>query len=178
MSRDDPDVLWAASYTLASLAREHAGAAHGIDRALLLNPNSAHAWMAKGLVSCFLEKYEAGIEHLERAMRLSPLDPLSYIFAVGLSVAYSRLDRYEEALEWAERSLRDHPDYVAARRLRVVLLVYLERMNEAREALRHLLELVPGLTITNLPQIVAGGIQSRGGAKYLEAFRKAGLPEE
>jgi adenylate cyclase len=178
ISRDDPDVLWAASYTLASIAQEHRAAAHGIDRALLLNPNSAHAWMAKGLVSCFLERYEAGIEHLERAMRLSPLDPLSYVFAVGLAVAYSGLDRYEEALEWAERSLRDHPNYVAARRIKVVLLVYLNRVDEAREALRQLLELVPGLTIANLPQIVAGGIQSRGGARYLEAYRKAGLPEE
>ena len=29
LTRDDPDVLWAASYTLASIAQEHATAEHG-----------------------------------------------------------------------------------------------------------------------------------------------------
>ena len=34
------------------LAREQARAAVAIDRALKLNPNAAHAWMARGWVSC------------------------------------------------------------------------------------------------------------------------------
>ena len=178
LARDDPDVLWMASYTLASIAQEHTTAEHGIDRALSLNPNSAHAWMAKGLVSRMLGKPEAAIEALERAIRLSPLDPLGYVFALGMAVALSSCGRYDEALEWAERSLRDHPDYVAALRTKIVSLAHLDQIDEARHTLRRLLELIPDLTIATLTQMTPGGVAAAGGEQYLEAFRKAGLPEE
>jgi tetratricopeptide (TPR) repeat protein len=79
--------------------------------------------MAKGLVSCFLNRQEAAIEALERAMRLSPLEPLGNVFAQGLAGALLFAGRYEEALEWAEQSLCDHPGYVAPWRLKVALLM-------------------------------------------------------
>jgi hypothetical protein len=40
-----------AGWTLLHFAGEHATAANVIDRALTLNPNSAHAWMAHGFAS-------------------------------------------------------------------------------------------------------------------------------
>ena len=46
-----------------------------IDRALLLNPNLAVAWNASGWVRTFLGETDVAIEHLSRAMQLSPLDP-------------------------------------------------------------------------------------------------------
>jgi Flp pilus assembly protein TadD len=46
--KDDPDALWMAGHTLALFAGESAVAAAATDRALVLNPNSAHAWMARG----------------------------------------------------------------------------------------------------------------------------------
>jgi tetratricopeptide (TPR) repeat protein len=79
--------------------------------------------MAKGLVSCFLNRQEAAIEALEHAMRLSPLEPLGNVFAQGLAGALLFAGRYEEALEWAEQSLCDHPGYVAPWRLKVALLM-------------------------------------------------------
>jgi adenylate cyclase len=110
-----------ASYTLAALAGENAAAMRGIDRALVLNPNSAHAWMAKGLVSCFSKRPDAAIEAFMRAMRLSPLDPLGYVFRFGLALANFIAGRYEEALEWAEQSAREQPRYVPPLRLKVVI---------------------------------------------------------
>jgi hypothetical protein len=44
------------------------------DRAPSLNPNSAHAWMMKGFIHACLN--QLALDVLERAMRLSPLDPL------------------------------------------------------------------------------------------------------
>jgi tetratricopeptide (TPR) repeat protein len=75
VGKDDPDVLWMAGFVLTVFAGEHARAATVIDRALALNPNSAHAWMHSGLVSCFRNQPGRAIEALQRAMRLSPLDP-------------------------------------------------------------------------------------------------------
>src|SRR5262249_48278534 len=49
--KNDPDTLWMAAITLSSFAGDYASARHLIERALALNPNSAHAWNAKGWVT-------------------------------------------------------------------------------------------------------------------------------
>jgi tetratricopeptide (TPR) repeat protein len=58
--RDDPDALWMAGQVVAFFAGEHAAAASAIDRALALNPDSAHAWMVGGWVQCMLNKTRLG----------------------------------------------------------------------------------------------------------------------
>ena len=45
-----------------------------IDQALVLNPNVAAAWAISGWVDVWLGDATIALEHLERAMRLSPLD--------------------------------------------------------------------------------------------------------
>ena len=47
--RDDAETIWQAALTLFRLAGEAAMAAATLDRALALNPNAAHAWMAEGI---------------------------------------------------------------------------------------------------------------------------------
>ena len=49
--KDDPDTLWMAGHVILLFGGDHAGAASAFDRALVLNPNSAHAWMARGFLS-------------------------------------------------------------------------------------------------------------------------------
>src|SRR6516162_7333121 len=46
--RDDAETIWQAAWTLFVLAGEVAMAAAALDRALALNPNAAHAWLARG----------------------------------------------------------------------------------------------------------------------------------
>jgi len=107
--RDDPDTLWMAVYAIAMFAGERATARSAIDRALLLNPNSALAWVARGMLHCVLNRPEPAIDALWRAMRLSPLDPLAYRFSLALAWAHMLAGRYEEAMEWADRSLGEEP---------------------------------------------------------------------
>jgi Flp pilus assembly protein TadD len=87
VGKDDPTALWSGGLSLSYLAREvEAGAAY-IDRALLLNPNSAASWNASGWVRIHLGESASAIERFERAMRLSPLDPLTYFFCTGMGLA-------------------------------------------------------------------------------------------
>jgi TolB-like protein len=86
--RDDPDALWMAGWTLSGFTAEHAGAANVIDRALSLNPSSAHAWMARGLVSVVQDRPGQAIKALEHAMRLSPIDPWGRAFTSPLAMAH------------------------------------------------------------------------------------------
>jgi len=171
--KDDPDSLWMAAYTLTFFTGEHATGANVVDRALTLNPNSAHAWMVRGFVSIAQNRSDRAIEALERAMQLSPRDPWGgRAFTLGLAFAHLNAGRYEQAVEWADRSLAAQPDYRPAMRIKVISYAYLDRIDEARDWLGRLLELDPALTISRLkastPYYPPG---------YLEGLRKAGLPE-
>jgi adenylate cyclase len=77
-ARDDPDTMWRAAMTLSLFAGEMAMAAAVVDRALTLNPNAATAWMVRGFLHALRNHPEAAIEAIDRAQRLSPLDPLGY----------------------------------------------------------------------------------------------------
>ena len=109
--KDDPDTLWMAAATLAIFGGEHAIAAAAIDRALMLNPNSAHAWMARGFVCGNRGQSGPAIEPFEHAMRLNPLDRHRRNFTTGIARAHLAAGRYEEALDWADRTLREEPGY-------------------------------------------------------------------
>jgi adenylate cyclase len=149
-----------------------------IDRALSLNANSAHAWMANGFVSCRRGRADSAIEAFQRAMRLSPLDPLNRGFMGGLAVAHLIARRYQEAVEWADQSLATQPDYRPALRVKVAALVQLGRIDKARDWLKRLIEIQPGLTITRI-EAYAGALYSPELlAVFVDGFRKAGLPEQ
>jgi TolB-like protein/class 3 adenylate cyclase len=175
--KDDPDALWMAAFALQLFAGEHAIAATAIDRALTLNPNSAHAWMARGYAYCVRGQASPAIEAIERAMRLSPLDRLGRAFTNGIAIAHLVAGRYEEALDWADRTLREEPGYRNALRSKVVASAHLDRIEEARATLSQLIESQPGLTIARFKAVWSRVFSPVITAMYVDGLRKAGLPE-
>ena len=95
VGRDDPDALRMAGPTLAVLGGELAAAMSALDRATTLNPNSAQAWRECGVVNCFANRPEAAIAAAQRAMRLSPLDPLGHNFKWVLGFGLMLAGRYD-----------------------------------------------------------------------------------
>jgi adenylate cyclase len=172
--KDDPDSLWMVAITLGLFAGAHACA---IERALTLNPNSAHAQMASAWLTCYRNEPDLAIEPLQRAMRLSPLDPLGYMFSAGLALAHMVGRRYATAIEWADRCLQEQPRLRVALRIRIASCAHLGRYSEARESLRQLLELQPELTLS-LTRLQLPPVAPEVAALYVEGLRKAGLPEE
>ena len=167
-----------AAHTLLFFTSEHATAENVVDRALTLNPNSAHAWMVRGLASNLQNRPDRAVEAFEHAMSLSPLDPLGgRAFTFGLAAAHLAAGRYKQAIEWADRSLAAQPDYRPAMRLKVICCAYLGRINEAHDWLGRLLEIEPGFTIAGLKATMPQMSPERF-ARYAEGLRKAGLPEE
>jgi adenylate cyclase len=178
LGKNDPDTLWMAARTVSLFSGEHATAASVVDRALTLNPNSAHAWMASGWLSCSQNRPSSAIEAFQRAMRLSPFDPVGYRLAGGLALAYLAAGRYVEAVEWADLSLRDLPRYSPSVRIRCVSCAHLGRIQEARDWLKRVLELQPGLTIARFKVFGAKHLPPEILTAFVEGFRKAGLPEK
>ncbi len=175
--KNDPDALWMAACTLIFLAGERDIAAAAIDRALTLNPNAALAWGARVFVLCFRGQPDAAVEACERAMRLSPLDPLRRVFTIGMSLAHQTAGRYEEALDWVEQTLHAEPGYMTVLRMKAALCAHLDRIEDARAAVRQLLEVQPWHTIARGHRGLARIYGPELAAMHAEGLRKAGLPE-
>jgi adenylate cyclase len=174
--KEDPDALWMAANVIA-FTGEVQTAANVIDRALSLNPNSAHGWMIRGWIHTFLNQPKPASDALERAMRLSPLDPLGYQFAWGLGLAAFEEGQYEEAIQWADLSLREEPTALPALRVKVAASSLLNKPAEAQQALRRMLELHSGLTVANYTAYALRFMAPEVVAAVADGLRQAGLPE-
>ena len=175
-ARDDAETIWQAALTLFFLAGEAAMAAAALDRAMALNPNSANAWLARGIIHAWRNQPEAAIEAIERARRLSPFDPYTFRNAYNLAIAHLAARRFEQAIEWADRALHVQPRTVTAMRVKVAALAHLGQLDEARAELSRMLAIDPKLTIAGFlgsahyqaPEVLE---------LYVTGLRLAGLPE-
>ena len=127
-------------------------AAAALDRALALNPNAAHAWLIRGNIHASRNEPEAAIEAIDRARRLSPFDPYTFLCAFSIATAHLAARRFEQAIEWADRALHDQPRMVSAMRVKVVANAHLAHLDEARAELSRVLAIDPKLTIAGYRQ--------------------------
>jgi hypothetical protein len=114
LGKDDVVALSRGGYGLCFLAGDFDSGLVFVDRALQLNPNLATTWVLSGLLRNFTGDTEIAIEHLARAMRLSPLDPSLYHMQAGTGFAHFLAGRFDDACKWAERALREEPNWVPA----------------------------------------------------------------
>ena len=173
---DDPDVLHMAGFTLAYVGGDNQSGALLIGRSLSINPNSAQAWSASGHIRGWVRDPDTAVEHFERAIRLSPFDPLLSTFYGGIAMAHFEAKRYAAAVEWADKAVRIGPKFLPAHRWLAAGLARLDRVDEARAAVRRLMALDPGGTLVGLRRRLSSfntGLLD----DYLDGLRKAGLPE-
>lgn len=176
---NDPDALWMAAYLL-SIVGDQTTALSALDRALALNPNSAHAWGTKALCQSLRGAAHAtvAVDAGNRAIRLSPLDPLCYIYKFSVALAYLGARQYQDAEVWIDAALREQPRFHASFRVKVALCGLLGRNEEARDWLGRLLDLQPGLTIAAWAAHVATFLNAETKALMIEGLRQAGLPDK
>jgi TolB-like protein/Tfp pilus assembly protein PilF len=176
LSKDDAVAMARGGHALAYVVGElDAGAAY-TDQALVLNPNFAVGWMLSGLVSVYRGKPEVAIERLARAVRLSPLDPFTFVAQTAYAMAHFFAGRLDEALSWAEKVLRDHPDYQLALRIFASAGALTGRQEEAQRAVERLRHLDPALRISNLRDRYPLR-RSEDFSRWADGLRRAGLPE-
>jgi TolB-like protein len=176
LGKDDAIALCMAGFALSHVVGDHGRAAALIDRSLALNVNLAAAWNASGWVRTFLGETSEAIEHLERAMRLSPLDPLMYLMQSATALAHFVAGRYDQAVVWAAKAHREQPNALASLRILAASSALAGRLEEARDAIAKALSLDPNTRISNLKERT-GRHPPEDFARYADALRLAGLPE-
>lgn len=86
-----------------------------LDRARALNPNLAMAWHLSGWIRCFFGQHDLAIEHLDRATRLSPVDPQRPGTQAAISAAHFGAGRYDVASAVAKAAMLEQPkNFIAA----------------------------------------------------------------
>ena len=175
LAKEDPVALYTSGFALAHVGDLETGAAL-IDRALMLDPNLAAGWHLSGWVNIYLGKPEIAIEHMTRAMRLNPLDPLMFGMQNGTAAAHFLAGRYDEASTWSEKALREHGDFLPALRMVSASHASAGRMAEAQRAMARIRELDPEFRVSKLMDVVPFR-EPKDINRYVDGLRKAGLPE-
>jgi adenylate cyclase len=175
-ARDDPTSLRFAAQVLAYSAKDYDTSLSAIERSLYLNPNSAQGYTGSGWVNAYAGRPLVAIDHFQRAMRLSPLDPEKGIALSGIGMSCLMLERFEEALEWGGQALREMPNYGSSHRVVIGAMVGLQRLDEARAAAKRLLEGFPTYNLT-LQRQINPWHDAAFAERYLDALSIAGVPE-
>src|SRR5262249_11873751 len=146
------------------------------DRALELDPNLAWGWLWSGWIRVWLGEPEIALQHIERAMRLSPQDPwLSNMEAI-IASGHFFAGRDGEAASWAERAVRDNPRHLMAPTTAAASYALAGRITEAEKAVVRILEIDPTMRLSNLQDFIPLR-RPEDLERFAEGLRRAGLPE-
>lgn len=174
--KHDAVALGTGGFALAHVVGDLDGGAAMIDQARALNPNLATLWLLSGWVRTYLSEPEIAIEHLTRAMRLSPFDPQAFVTHLVIGFAHFIAGRYEEAAKWAEKALREQPNFAGSARVAAASNAFLGRMDRAQMAMARLRQIDPSLRASNLKNVTP--LRSPEDlARYADGLKRAGLPE-
>jgi tetratricopeptide (TPR) repeat protein len=77
-----------------------------LERATSVSPNYAQGIYARAWTEALAGRALAGREHVDLAMRLSPIDPLHYAMMATRALTHMVLGEDAEAADWAERAAR------------------------------------------------------------------------
>jgi tetratricopeptide (TPR) repeat protein len=179
--RDDPDVLWMASFAVTMAGGDLQGGIALIDRSLALNPNCAEALAHGAMVYAFSGDRAMTIAHAERALRLNPIGRATYNIYFARGVLEFVCANYEGCRDWMTQALREMPMFAPALQYQAASLSKLGRSEEAQNVVRRLLAVTPRATLARVRLIPTYYAERPDADRILDAMldglRQAGLPE-
>jgi TolB-like protein/Flp pilus assembly protein TadD len=155
-----------------SLSRRGGEAFSAADAGLAVNPNFVPLYASRALAENSLGRFDQAKADAERAMRLSPHDPLIGLFyqqagvaEIGLGHSDAAIGEYRKALDSGYRTFTAYTELSAA-------YAQAGKMDEAKAALAEARRLNPKITVKWLIEHTAGF------PVVLDGLRKVGLAEE
>jgi adenylate cyclase len=172
----DAFVLAVAAHVESFLCKRPEAALELFERALLINESSAFAWGMSAATYAYLGSPDQALERLRNAWRLSPFDPLNFVYCTVAGIADFIAGRLDQAVTWLRKARRENPRFRATHRTLTSALAHLGRLDEAGAAAKDLLELEPDFRVSAF----ASWYPLRRPAdleRLVEGLRVAGLPD-
>lgn len=157
------------------LRRDVPGALADLRACTEQHPNEPLAWLFRGVAEAFSDVGEQAMQASQRALALSPLDPLLYYFeSLSASSALVQGD-FGLARRWCEQSLRRNVMHLHTHRALITALWLGGEPAAARLAAQRLLLLAPDYTVAKFAK-TGGSAQTRLGVLIREALAQADVP--
>jgi adenylate cyclase len=174
MSGDDPVIL-AVLGAVHTFVRNFGTARVLLERAVTLDPNAAWALSRLGWLENYADQPQKAIGNFERALRLSPIDPMNFNNYVGLGSAHEIAQEYDKAAAFYRRAIEERPNAYWIYRNLASSLSGAGRIEEAKQAFAEMMRSYPGLTISKFKQAMVFSPAPLN--RMAENLRKLGLPD-
>ncbi len=129
-----------------TLVRDFDRAEELLSRALEHDPNCSWGWNRFGWLHGYRDRPGESINCFEKALRLSPLDPINFNCHFGIGAAHYIESRNDQAIAWMEKALVAKPDARWIYRQLVPAYADAGHLDAADKGLRLLLRDYPGMT--------------------------------
>jgi adenylate cyclase len=175
LSGEDPLILSVLG-VVHTFARNYGTARLLLERAIVLDPNSAWALSRLGWLEVYADRPGAAFEHFEHAMRLSPLDPMNFNNLVGMASAHQISGGYNASADLFQRALMERPSAFWIHRNLAPALFAAGRVEEAEVSKHAMLKAYPDMTIKRFKEAMVFSPQALDG--FAVFLRELGIPEE
>ena len=175
---DDRDATVRFMYGRALLARKAYGEALGeLEAAVELNPNLAVIYCGLGDSLAYDGRISEAIPYFQRAINLSPHDPLRWAFYSYGALAYLFAREFDLAHDWARKATRVPNCHYWGFAHRVAAMGYLQRADELETAVAELRKIKPDFTCQLARERLFYLKDPKQIALYLDGLRRAGVAE-
>ncbi|MBL8702166.1 MAG: hypothetical protein JNK67_27525 [Alphaproteobacteria bacterium] len=171
----DPMALAMQGHLTAYLHKDFDRAFRRLELATTINPNSTFGWGWRGLANGWAGDGRLGIEQVDRAIALTPCDPLLYTYFGNAGVVSLVAGEYDRAIEFSNRCLEENATYTSAHRMITIAHALAGRPEQARHAANRLLSLETGLTVAGFRERYPGSGSAHCN-DWCNALRQAGVP--
>ena len=150
------------------------------EQALILNPNMADAYAARGWAAFFMGRAAETERHILEALRLSPRDIFANLWMNCLGRAKMQLGADADAIEWLRKSIENNRNFALTHFHLAAALGLLGALDEARAAAKVGLTLDPDFTIRRFRAAAKSSDHPAylaGLERVYEGMRLAGISE-
>ncbi len=174
----DPDnslALASLGFVMTNLVHDFDEAYFYYDAALSINPNDATARALRGMLQAFCDKADVGLRDNERALHLTPRDPIRFLYLNLASGTNLSAGNFERAVALAKESLRLNRTHVSTLRTLAAAQEGAGHHQEAQHTVRDLMHLQPGLRVSTwLANSPSRSFDN--GKRFADLLKNAGVP--
>ncbi len=176
LGTDDATALATAALVVLHLARDFEEASGAIARALSLNASCATALYWGAHIHALSGDPDLAEDYANRALRLSPFDPLSHEGQIALGTVRILHRRYDDAAAHFAKAVQANPRFSVLYALQASALGLAGRIEEAKVLTRRLLEVDPTFRAQSFIEFT-GFAKPELHEAIAAGFRRASLPE-
>jgi TolB-like protein len=177
LGQDDAVALASAAFALCELCDDPQSATLCVDKALVLTPSLASAWLYSAWIRVAIADWQTAFDHLGQVWRLSPNDPQAFSIHCCEGMAHFCARNYEKAMASAEAARQIKADYMLGHCLALASAAMSGNTQATTAALQRARRMDPGVSIPRVARIQNFSHEETRIA-WFDGLRRGGLTED